>query len=124
MNGSRSLATTLDEQLESTLRQIERRLRTASLYLGPDLSKADIKAAQRTMHDAERTLGELEGDPWGPSVVLQARSILSSHLLAADACEEADTGTNVTARVLRRGADSARRVIARHSFAEVVDASR
>jgi hypothetical protein len=54
-------------------------------------------------------------DPWEPSAepLRQARAILSSHLLAASACEGADVASPVTARVLRRGADSARRVLAR-----------
>jgi hypothetical protein len=115
VTGPGSLTAALDDRLESALRQVEHRLHIASMRLGPNVSKTDLAAAQRTMHEAERTLGELVGDPWEPSAVLQARSILSSHLLAADACEGADTGTNVTARVLRRGAESARRLIARHN---------
>ena len=110
-----ALASTVDEQ-ETTVRRVEGRLRAASARLGSDVSATDVRAAQQAIGDAEQALGHLVHDPWEPSVVplRRAREILSSHLLAASVCEGADVAPPVTARVLRRGADSARQVLARH----------
>ena len=106
--------TTSDER-ETTVRRVEGRLRDAAARLDADVSATDVRMAQEVIDDAERALGSLVLDPWEPSVLplREAREILSSHLLAASACEVADVAPPVTARVLRRGADSARRVLAR-----------
>ena len=112
-----SLAAANDEaQQLSTLREVEVHLRLALLRLGPDASARDLQTAEQTMDQAELLLGTLVHDPWERSVAGQAREVLSSHLLAASACADADVGTAVTAKVLRRGADSARRLLARQSY--------
>ena len=100
---------------ETTVRHVERRLRHAAERLGPEVSAVDVRIAQRMIGAAEETLATLVHDPWEPSAqpLRRAREILSSHLLAASACEGANVAPPVTARVLRRGADSARRVLAR-----------
>jgi hypothetical protein len=108
-----ALASTVDEQ-ETTVRHVEGRLRDASARLGSAVSATDVRLAQEAIGDAEEALGHLVHDPWEPSVVplRHAREILSSHLLAASVCEGAAVAPPVTARVLRRGADSARQVLA------------
>ena len=90
------------------------RLREAAEHLRGDVSAVDVRTAHERMDDAERALGRLVHDPWAPSVLplRRAREVLSSHLLAAAACERADVAPTVTARVLRRGAESARHVLA------------
>jgi hypothetical protein len=100
---------------ETAVRRVEVRLRDAAARLASDVSATDVRVAQEVLSDAEQALGDLVRDPWEPSAVpiRQAREILSSHLLAASACEGAAVAPLVTARVLRRGADSARRVLAR-----------
>jgi hypothetical protein len=102
-----------DDRQDATLRQLDLWLRDAAARLNSDVSATDVQAAQRAIDDAERTLGDLVLDPWEPSLLplRQAREILSSHLLAASVCEGADVAPPVTARVLRRGANSARRLL-------------
>ena len=97
------------------VRRAETRLRDASLHLQAGVSSKDVRAARRAIDDAERALGSLVHDPWEPSAgpLREAREILSSHLLAAAACEGADVAPPVTARVLRKGAESARRALSR-----------
>ena len=105
------------ESLEkTTVRLVETRLRDAAARLGAGVTTADVRDAQQAIGAAEQALGSLVHDPWEPSAkaLSQARQILSSHLLAASACEGADVATPVTARVLRRGADSARLALADH----------
>lgn len=91
------------------LDRVERDLRAVMRTLAAEPSSVDVRAAHATIDLAERTLGELVQDPWEPSAgsVRRARDILSSHLLAASACEGAEVAPSVTARVLRRGADAA-----------------
>jgi hypothetical protein len=103
-----------DPRISSTVRRVETSLRDAVARLHPEVSPADVRAARHTIDEAERSLGSLARDPWDAASLplRQAREILSSHLLAAAACEGADVAPPVTARVLRRGADSARRVLA------------
>jgi len=107
-----------DELTDHTVQRVDTGLRDAAARLGagPNITPADVQVAQLTIGAAERALGTLVHDPWEPSVVpiRHAREILSSHLLAAAACEGADVAAPVTARVLRRGAESARRVLAAH----------
>ena len=115
MTGSGSgMAPATDDRHDTTLRLLDRRLRDAAAHLDSNASAMDMRAARLAIDDAERALGDLVHDPWEPSLfpLQQARVILSSHLLAASACEGADVAPLVTARVLRRGADSARRVLA------------
>ena len=118
-----ALASAVVEQQETTVRRVEGRLRDASARLGSDVSATDVRVAQEVIGDAEQALGNLELDPWEPSVVplRQAREILSIHLLAASVCEGAEVAPPVTARVLRRGADSARRALARQGRGVGVD---
>jgi len=111
-----SLTATTDEAHLSALREVELGLRLALLRLGPDPSAGDLRAAERTMNEAERLLGTLVDDPWERSDAQLAREVLGSHLLAAAACDDADAGNAVTAKVLRRGADSAGRLLARRNY--------
>ena len=108
-------ATLADEARSATVRRVRSRLRDASNRLHPNVSPAEVRAARRAIDDAERVLGSLVHDPWEPSVgpLREAREILSSHLLAAAACEGADVARPVTARVLRRGAESAQVALAK-----------
>ena len=116
MTSAGSLARVTDEAHRSSLREVELNLRLALLRLGPEPAIGDLRAAEHMIDEAERLLGTLVLDPWERSVARQAREILSSHLLAAAACDDADAGNAVTAKVLRRGADSAERLLARHSY--------
>lgn len=108
-----AIARPMDDRQAATLRLLDGRLRDAAARLGSDASTIDMRAARRAIDDAERTLGDLVDDPWEPSLLplRQAREILSSHLLAASACEGADVAPPVTARVLGKGANSARRLL-------------
>ena len=116
MTGSSSLATAGDTAVDVAVRQVELRLRDALAHLGPNVSRTDVQVAQQTMGDAERTLRQLVDDPWERSVVLRAQEILSSHLLAAEVCDGADTAPAVTAGVLRRGATTAQRLLTGHDY--------
>ena len=108
---------TADDRREQTVQQVRSRLRRASEQLRLDASPAAVRVSQQTIDDAERALGALVHDPWEPSVgpVREAREILGSHLLAAAACEAADVAPTVTARVLCKGAESARHALAAFS---------
>jgi len=105
------------ERCERTVEQVRSRLRRASEELRLDASPGTVRVSQQTIDAAERALGALVHDPWEPSVrpVREAREILGSHLLAAAACEAAAVAPTVTAGVLRKGADSARRALAAFS---------
>jgi hypothetical protein len=112
----------VEERRRFTVRFVETSLRRASMHLRGDASIADVHAAERAIDEAERSLGLLTIDPWEPALspLREAREILSSHLLAAAACTGADVAPAITARVLREGADSARRALTtRGSTAEV-----
>jgi hypothetical protein len=116
-------AATGDEAHLTSLREVEVHLRVALLRLGPEPSAGDLRAAEHTMDQAERILSTLVDDPWERSVARQAREILSSHLLAAAACDGADAGNAVTAKVLRRGADSAGKLLAGQNYRLGVEAT-
>jgi len=109
-----SAGVTADDRRQRTVQQVRSRLRRASEQLRLDASPGAVRVCQETIDAAERALGALVHDPWEPSVrpVREAREILGSHLLAAAACEAADVAPTVTAGVLRKGADSARRALA------------
>src|SRR4051812_13051543 len=96
------------------LERVERDLHDVVVRLGSEVSAIDVRAAQATIDMAERTLRELVHDPWEPAAgsVRDARDILSSHLVAASACQGAEAAPSVTARVLRRGAEAARLTLA------------
>lgn len=120
-----SAALTTDARCRQTVLLVQSRLRRASEALRVDASPAAVQASQQAMDDAERALGALVHDPWEPSVgpVREAREILSSHLLAATACESAAVAPTVTAGVLRRGADTAHRVLGRLGYGSESDRS-
>lgn len=112
-----------EEQRRSAVRVIAKSLQTASAQLGAPTSIASVRAAERAIDQAERSLGLLATDPWEPALepLRQAREILSSHLLAAAACAGAEVKPLVTARVLRRGAESAQRVLSSRDSSAGVD---
>ena len=112
----RSPVDDVDDDLITTVRVVDLSLRSVADRLRADVSVADVRAAGRTIDEAEQSLALLRSDPWDPSVlhVRQAREILSSHLLAAEACADAELAAPVAARVLRRGADSALRALSNH----------
>jgi hypothetical protein len=97
----------------SSVQFVEASLRDASARLEGDASVADVEAAERAIDEAERSLGLLAMDPWEPTQrpLREARELLSSSLLAAALCAGDDVAVPITARLLRRGADSARRVL-------------
>ena len=104
------------ERQQPALRLLEVRLRNAAMLLDASASGHEVRAAHRALDDAERALSELVHDDWDQSTVAllrEARHILSSHLLAASACQGADVAPLVTARVLRRAAESTRRLVGR-----------
>jgi hypothetical protein len=109
-----AVASATTDGRETAVRRLEGRLRNAAERLGGAVSATDVRIAHEAIDNAERALGDLVLDPWEPSLMTlrQAREILSIHLLAAAACEGAEVAPPVTARVLRQGADSARRVLA------------
>jgi hypothetical protein len=103
----------LDRRAQAAVGHVVDDLGHVAARLNDDATAAEVRAARELIDDAGRALAGVVRDPWEPSALplREAREILSSHLLAASACEAADVAPAVTARVLRRGALAARGVL-------------